>query len=415
MFLVLHPVGNSVIRNLIKTMSNSDSLQSFHTSLAYDDGPFSQILPKFVTEQLNRRSFPEVPKDKIITYPLFDLARLAARKAKCSILVNNKTGLLRHDKLYRYIDTQVANYLKRNSCANLSAIYGYDGKCLSTFRQAKKIDGISLFYEAACGYAPYVAKVLEEERELNPSWISSIPLINKSMVERQEEELDLADHVIVASTIVKNDLIKHHIDKKISIIPYGAPLVPEPSCINDNECNAALKVVYVGSLSQQKGISYFFDAISKVGGNRNLDVTIIGNDYSLGNNKILHNHLRNYKWYNSAPHSKVINTLQESDILILPSLTEAFGLVVLEALSQGTVVIASDKCGASDVIINGKNGFIVPIRDSEIIADRLTALEQDRDKLREMKLLAVETARVYNWKKYSKNICNVLGIQQNDI
>ncbi|MEJ2764621.1 glycosyltransferase family 4 protein [Photobacterium sp. MCCC 1A19761] len=435
MFLVLHPVGNNAIRMLVKAMSDADALHSFHTSLAYHDGLQSKILPRFVVEQLKRRSFPGIPKQKVMTYPYFNLARIAAQRMNFTKLVHNASGRLSVDKLYHYIDSHVANYIEAQPGEQLSSVYGFDGKCLTTFKRARKLGHIRLYYEAACGYTPHVARVMAEEKELNPAWQTSIPVIQPATIERHEEELHLADHVIVASSIVKNDLIKHKINKTISVIPYGSPQIsvsphvsgspqasgslqasgsPLPS-VSMAHHRPPLKVMYVGSLSQQKGISYLFDAFIKAGGHQNLDITIVGQDYSLGRNKALAGHLKQYQWYKSAPNSQIIQLLKSADVLVLPSLTEAFGLVVLEALSQGTAVIVSDQCGASDLIVHGGNGYIVPVRNSDAIAEKLTVLDQDRDQLSAMKCAAIETARKYSWQQYAASIRNSLGIEHNGI
>ncbi|UTV30460.1 glycosyltransferase family 4 protein [Photobacterium atrarenae] len=431
MFLVVHPVGNNATRMLIKAMSDSDALHSFHTSLAYHDGLQSKLLPRFVVEQLKRRSFPGIPKRKVMTYPYFNLARIAAQRLNFTKLVNNASGRLGVEKLYHYIDSHVANYIESQPNEQLSSVYGFDGKCLSTFRRARELGHLRLYYEAACGYTPHVAQVMAEEKELNPAWRASIPVIQQATIDRHEEELHLADHIIVASSIVKNDLIKHNIHKTISVVPYGSPhvsdsphvpgsphvsgspLITETSTVSMAH-QSPLNVMYVGSLSQQKGISYLFDAFKKVGGHQNLNITIVGQDYSLGRNKALAKHLKHYQWYKSAPNNQIIQLLKTADILVLPSLTEAFGLVVLEALSQGTAVIVSDQCGASDLIVHGSNGYVVPVRCSDAIAEKLTVLDQDRDQLRAMKLAAIETARTYSWQQYAESIRHSLGIEQND-
>ena len=54
---------------------------------------------------------------------------------------------------------------------------------------------------------------------------------------------------------------------------------------------------------------------------------------------------------------------------------------MLEAMSRGCVVVATPNCGASDVLTDGEDGFIVPIRDPQAIAEKLELLYRDRDRL----------------------------------
>jgi glycosyltransferase involved in cell wall biosynthesis len=85
-----------------------------------------------------------------------------------------------------------------------------------------------------------------------------------------------------------------------------------------------------------------------------------------------------------------------SDILVLPSAHEPFGLVVNEAFACGIPAIVSEACGAAgDLIREGETGFVVGVGDVESLANRLRALERDRQLLREMSARA--RARVDDW------------------
>lgn len=65
---------------------------------------------------------------------------------------------------------------------------------------------------------------------------------------------------------------------------------------------------------------------------------------------------------------------QSCSLLVLPSRHEGWGRVVIEALASGKPVIVSDACGASEVVINGKCGFVFPVDRPDILAERITYL-----------------------------------------
>ena len=67
---------------------------------------------------------------------------------------------------------------------------------------------------------------------------------------------------------------------------------------------------------------------------------------------------------------------QDSDVLLLPSVEEGIANVVLEAMLNNTLVLTTDCGGMTEVINDGVNGFIVPSRDVEAIADRIKAISQ---------------------------------------
>ena len=94
-------------------------------------------------------------------------------------------------------------------------------------------------------------------------------------------------------------------------------------------------------------------------------------------------------------------------MLVLPSLFEGFGLVILEAMAQGTPVIATDHTAGPDVIEDGKDGFMVPIRSAEAISEKLDLLASDREKLMSMKLAARQKAQSRRWENYRDGLVKV--------
>jgi glycosyltransferase involved in cell wall biosynthesis len=100
--------------------------------------------------------------------------------------------------------------------------------------------------------------------------------------------------------------------------------------------------------------------------------------------------------------------MRNHDVLVFPSLFEGFGLVILEAMSQGMTVITTPNTGGPDVTTDGENGFIVPIRSAEAIAERLETLVFDRKRLASMKEAALKTSRAMSWANYERAVAGVV-------
>lgn len=83
--------------------------------------------------------------------------------------------------------------------------------------------------------------------------------------------------------------------------------------------------------------------------------------------------------------------------VLVPSDYESFGMVALEAMASGTPVIASEVGGLAFLVRDGETGYLVPARDPEALADRITWLLRDPDKLARMRTAAAELARRYTW------------------
>lgn len=409
MILVAHPVGNQNVRALLRALNQRQLLHSFHTSLALHKDSLLCRLP-IVGKECLRRTFDQVDGALLHSYPRYDVPRVLCDKLKWFRLTQRNSGMFCPENVYQHIDQSSAQFLYR-SARKPRHVYGYDGKCLALFRAARDIGGITLNYEAAFGSVAYACKVLEHEREANPAWRASIPNISDDTVRKQTTELALADRIIVASTFAKRTLGDFGIAPgKVSITPYGAPapLAYPPAAVRPG---ARLKVMFIGALTQQKGLSYFFEALNLAASSVALDVTVIGGDYANGRNPTLNAELKKVQWFSSASHDQVIRHLQEADVLVLPSLAEAFGLVVGEALSTGTAVIVSQNCGAADLVVEGVNGYVVPIRSAEAIASRLVELASDRQKLATLKHNALLSAGGTTWDSYAREVLDAILCQ----
>jgi len=86
-------------------------------------------------------------------------------------------------------------------------------------------------------------------------------------------------------------------------------------------------------------------------------------------------------------------------VYVQPSVSEGFGIEVLEAMMRGRPVIVSDGAGAADVVSDGTDGFVVPKRDVDAIADRITYLKEDRARLLRMGKAARQKAEGFLWDK----------------
>jgi len=96
-----------------------------------------------------------------------------------------------------------------------------------------------------------------------------------------------------------------------------------------------------------------------------------------------------------------------SDIVVMPSHYESFGMVALEALASGTPVIASNVGGLRYIVNDGKSGFLVPPRSPETVANRIRDLVNDPALRRKMGENGVRTAQRFSWPAVTSNVESV--------
>jgi glycosyltransferase involved in cell wall biosynthesis len=92
------------------------------------------------------------------------------------------------------------------------------------------------------------------------------------------------------------------------------------------------------------------------------------------------------------------------DVFVLPSLFEGFGLVLLEAMAMGLPVITTPNTAGPDLITDGEEGFLVPIRSAEAIAEQLELLRADRARRDSMSDGARRRAAEFTWTDYERSL-----------
>jgi starch synthase len=406
MILLAHPTGNSNVRAAAQALHTADLLREFATCICWNqEFPFAQMIPVRLAQQLDRRSFAEIPPSLLHSHPFREMLRLVCRGRFMPWLRRHECGPLSIDAIYRSFDRHVASRL--SSIKNLEGVYMYEDGALCTFMAARSL-GLRCFYDLPIGYWRAAHHIFAEEQELQPSWGCTLTSLADSAakLDRKDQELALADVVIVASAFVRSTLENHYpCIAPVFVVPYGSPS-PQLSVPSVSVRDNPLRVLFVGSLGQRKGLSYALEAIESLG--NSVSFTLIGRPTS-SDCAPLNSALDRHHHIESLPHTQILEQMRQHDVLLFPTLFDGFGLVITEALSQGLPVIATTHCGAPECIRDGVEGFIVPIRDSQAIADHLLKLADNRDLLAEMRQACLRRAAELSWNGYMTNLLHVLS------
>jgi starch synthase len=401
MLLLAHPTGNANVRAAARAFHAAGWLQELDSTICWNaESPLARLLPPNLARQLGRRSFPSIPFALQHSDPFRELLRLGGVGKRLSWLTRHEQGFLCIDAIYRSFDRHVAARLP--SLAGLQAVYAYEDGALHTF-QAALARGLGRVYELPTGYWRSAQQIFAEERELQPDWVCTLTGLADSAekLARKDQELALADAVIVASSFVHSTLENYHAcTAPIFVVPYGSlPPLSEAQPVSSS--TAPLRVLFVGSIGQQKGISYAIDAVKALG--KTVRFTLIGPLKSKHCDP-LNAALDHHHWIESLPHAQILEQMRQHDVLLFPTLFDGFGLVITEALSQGLPVITTLHSGAPECIRDGVEGFIVPIRDSQAIAERLQQLAGNRDQLQAMRQACLNRAAALSWASYEQGL-----------
>jgi glycosyltransferase involved in cell wall biosynthesis len=245
--------------------------------------------------------------------------------------------------------------------------HGLPGQCLHCFQRAKSL-GMMTVLNHATGPFEVQQALLEDEYGRRGQILRKRDLSN--YLQRLQEERKLAERHCVASSIVRKQLIEVGVaPEQITIIPYGA----DPELFRKRECepHGSYRICFAGRHSLRKGIRFLLQALER-GGSEEWEMHFAGVPLQeteplfsryCGRTPVIR--------YGALSQANLSRFFRSMDLLVLPSLEEGFGLVVVQALSCGIPCIVSDRVGAADLIREGINGSIVPVGDSDALLEAI--------------------------------------------
>jgi glycosyltransferase involved in cell wall biosynthesis len=405
--LISHPTGNAFFRAAAEGLLDAGMLGGLYTTVATFPGNIFDRMGYFRSfVDFNRRQYDPALRPFTETSPWLELGRMAAAKAGFKKLTRNETAIFSIDAVYQSLDRRVASSLKHNVKQGLNAVYAYEDGALHTFTAAKQM-GLLCLYDLPIGYWRAAQRLLEIEKERWPDWLPTLIGFGNSETKlaRKDEELHLADCVFVASSFTAATLNEYPSKlPPVKVIPYAFPPIykeREYSSIRGR----SLKLLFVGGLSQRKGIADLFAAIKPLG--KRVELTVVG--LKMGDNcKALDEALAQHKWIPSLPHNEVLKLMRQHDVLVFPSLFEGFGLVITEAMSQGMPVITTERTAGPDLIKSGENGWLIEAGSTGALRLAIEDILTKPDSIIQAGRLALEQASKRTWEVYRQELTRAI-------
>ena len=378
-------------------------LYRLYTAIAIFPGDLAYRVGKIsLFKDFHRRALHKNWKPYTSCYPFNEFMRLLFIKAKMNNFIDPKKYHFNIDWVYQRHDRWVARNLKKAKKNGVSGVYAFEDGALESFEKSKEL-GLQCIYDLTNGYWKSAKSLLKNEFVKNPEWAATLLIFKDSpkKLARKDRELELADLILVASNFTKKTLEKYVGNlTEIHVVPYGFPKVSRPKKYIPLT-NRKLKVLFVGGLSQRKGISYMFKALE--GMEESISLTLIGKKVT-GSCEALNEALKKHHWIPSMPHSEILEQMRSHDVLLFPSLFEGFGLVITEAMSQGTPVITTSRTAGPDLISHGKNGWLVETASSSAIRKVFSNLLENPSMLKTVGQAARERAKKSPWSCYQEGI-----------
>ena len=294
----------------------------------------------------------------------------------------------------------------RAGLRNATAVYSFNGASAALFRYCRD-RGVGCIVEQTS--APYseVERIWAAEAARWPGWEICRQNSNaRALADREAEEWKLADAIICASRYVADILTERGVDApKCRVIPYGIDTDAWKVRKVSRNSGQSIRVLFVGGVRLLKGVQYLIQAAHTLG--RTADVRLVG-PVLCNKRKVAETVPSNVEIIGHVPRTDMRRHFEWADVFCLPSLCDGFGIVCLEAMAAGVPVVITPNTGASELITDGREGFVVPVRDSEAIVERIEALARDRGLLEEMSHSAYLRAKEFGWESYRERLVGEL-------
>ncbi len=290
------------------------------------------------------------------------------------------------------IDKKTLNFIEQNT--DYDVLLGLAGVALNSAKRIYNSDKIFIC-ERSSSEIGFQNKLLSEEYKICET--KYYPTHNW-YIENEQKEYDMADIILTPSNFVKNSFNEkfHH---KIKVINFGVNTENFYKNNSINKSDEYFEILFIGQITIRKGLHYLIEAFKNfkhpkkrlhIVGSHTLDKDFFKKKLS-EDNIVVHGHIN---------HLELNNIINKSHIFVLPSIEEGFATVILQALSAGCPVVATENTGAKEFIIENNCGYVIPIRSSKAILEKLELLSENKNILKKLSNNALNKMRNQTWENY---------------
>ena len=243
---------------------------------------------------------------------------------------------------------------------------------------------------------------MQMEATKNPYWSRYLQhhKINRRIHRNLEREMRYADRLICGSSFAATTHIEHGVNsEKITVIPYGYNR--EVFYFENLHDNTREHVLYIGQLTQRKGLGYLLEGFSQSNLGNDIYLNIVGRDICNMRSEI--ERFSNVNYFESVDQIGLRKLMSFSKVLVLPTLGEGMCLSGLEAMASGVTILTSDFSGLDDYLISGYSGIVLEDISAQQIASKLNYIYGKSFNNKLMAIRGHQAVRNLTWQNYHEN------------
>ena len=364
---------------MARALYNSGYLKRYITSfILLEDEQAPASLPERFRKKLEGRRLRGIPGDKVRQIKMPEL--LAQGLIRTNIASVDRGNRLQNC----YFDLMAKRWVE-----DCDALHFVSSIGLYSARKAKAAGAITICDVQQEHPKFQVAILLEEQERLGVK----AEIRGQLYEERLLEEFSIADYFIVPSEYAKKTFVAEGFPQdRIFVLHHGVDL---SYFHKTGRADSVFRVIFVGQITLRKGLQYLLQAFEELKLPQ-AELLFIGNvDPAM--EPILRRYDGVFKHIPSLPKVELSKYYSNSSVFVIPSLADSFALVVLEAMACGVPVIVTEHTGSKEMITEGVEGFIVPIRDVEALKEKILFLYENRDVCQAMGDAASRRAQQVTW------------------
>jgi glycosyltransferase involved in cell wall biosynthesis len=252
-----------------------------------------------------------------------------------------------------------------------------------------------------------VRRILEQEladhpdcaESLRKEWELSLPAED---FRRLVAEPQMAKQFLAASSFTRQTLIENGAaPEAIRVVPYGVDLERFLPPDQTAGIGGPLRLLFVGTINQRKGIKYLLKALRLLG-RAPVELMVCGR--AVDDLSIFEPFRQQVTVRRSVSFAELTEAYRQADLFVFPSVAEGFAQVLLEALASGLPILSTTHTAAPDLIEEGREGFVVEPRRPDQIAERIEWALEHRRELRGMKFAARRRAERFTWHRFQAGV-----------
>lgn len=291
----------------------------------------------------------------------------------------------------------------KTGLGSTTGIYTFNSAGLEILQSARQ-RGMQTVMEQTIAPRSLEYQLLQAEQQAFPDWenpLSADPYLQE-YIEREQQEWMQSEIILCGSEFVR-EAIKDcgGPGDRTHVVPYGVDIsfIPKKK---ETPTSSPLRVLTIGSIGLRKGSPYVLEAARQLKG-RAVFRMVGGLNINIEAQSQLNDHV---ELIGTIPRTEILSQYAWADVFLLPSLCEGSATVTYEALAAGLPVICTANTGS--VVRDSIDGFIVPIRNSSAIIEKLELLALNPELRYEMGQNACQRAWEFTLNSYHQRLMDIL-------